>query len=159
MANQLSQQATTVTPGQPSQLQQATATGVSDDVDGDASGGQAFAFDQTGVSVGRLEGLDRAFLRTTPNMSPPPGTTGYVPPTTLPDFSRINQTATSPFGTQPSPAALDGGAFPYVDVPDRSQALPPAESEVVTPLPIQTFDGSSQAEQDGPRNAWEAFFD
>lgn len=114
------------------------------------------AIDQTGVTPGSLDGLNRAFIRTTPNMSPPPGTTGYVPPATLPDFNRLNQAAgIAPLPTQPSP----GSSVPTVTAPDRSQVLPPAQSPVVTPLEIPTFDGSSQTTPNQPRNAWEALWD
>ncbi|MEM9266640.1 MAG: hypothetical protein AAGA46_14060 [Cyanobacteria bacterium P01_F01_bin.13] len=135
-----------------------TATAETASTEG-TSDSQAFSFDQPGVTPGRLEGLNRAFIRTTPNMSPPPGTTGYVPPTSLPDFTRANQAAgVNPFGAQPS--GLGRSTVPSsVDLPDRSQVLPPADSTVVTPLPIPTVDGSSQVEPDRPRNAWEAFFD
>lgn len=111
------------------------------------------AVDQTGVTPGSLDGLNRAFIRTTPNMSPPPGTTGYVPPATLPDFNRSNQAA----GVAPA-TALPGSSVPTVAAPDRSQVLPPAQGPVVTPLEIPTFDGSSQQAPNQPRNAWEAFW-
>ncbi|MEM7065604.1 MAG: hypothetical protein AAF572_20865 [Cyanobacteria bacterium P01_B01_bin.77] len=116
------------------------------------------AVDQTGVTPGSLDGLNRAFIRTTPNMSPPPGTTGYVPPATLPDFNRLNQAAgIEPLPTQPSAGSF--GTVPTVTVPDRSQVLPPAQSQVVTPLEIPTFDGASQTTPNQPRNAWEAIWD
>ncbi|MBE9070026.1 hypothetical protein IQ260_25625 [Leptolyngbya cf. ectocarpi LEGE 11479] len=114
------------------------------------------AIDQTGVTPGSLDGLNRAFIRTTPNMSPPPGTTGYVPPATLPDFNRLNQAAgIAPLPTQPSA----GSSVPTVTAPDRSQVLPPAQNPVVTPLEVPTFDGSSQTTPNQPRNAWEALWD
>ncbi|NEP62806.1 MAG: hypothetical protein F6K31_38805 [Symploca sp. SIO2G7] len=115
-----------------------------------------FSFDQTGVVPGSLEGLNRAFIRTTPNMSPPPGTTGYVPPASLPDFNRLNQPSTSTFPTQPSRNSFDSRG---PSVSDRSRVLPSAQSPVVTPLEIPSFDDSLQTAPTQPRNGWEAFWD
>ena len=117
-----------------------------------------FSFDQSGVVPGSLNGLNRSFIRTTPEMSPPPGTTGYVPPATLPSFSNQNQQAgVVPFSTQ-QPASR---SFERVtpSAPERSEVLPPAEQGVNTPLPTPTVDSSSQPAPEPPRNAWEAFWD
>lgn len=114
-----------------------------------------FAFDQTGVIPGSVDGLNQPFLRTTPNMSPPPGTTGYVPPASLPVFNQQNQSA----GIAPVPAQPSSGAVLLPTVPDRSQALPPANTTNTAPLEIPTLGSSSQPELEQPRNAWESFWD
>ncbi|MGD1949934.1 MAG: hypothetical protein ACFB14_09835 [Leptolyngbyaceae cyanobacterium] len=117
-----------------------------------------FSFDQSGVVPGSLNGLNRSFIRTTPNMSPPPGTTGYVPPATLPSFSNQNQQAgVVPFSTQQPSTRSFESVTP--SAPERPQVLPPAERGVNTPLPTPTFDSSSQTDPDQPRNAWESFWD
>ncbi|MEM9807618.1 MAG: hypothetical protein AAF959_20330 [Cyanobacteria bacterium P01_D01_bin.56] len=116
-----------------------------------------FSFDQTGVVPGTIDGLNRTFIRTTPNMSPPPGTTGYVPPVSVP-----SPAITSP-GSGLTPASPTVPSFgtpvPAVTTPDRSQVLPPATNPVVTPIEIPTVDGTIQTTPQQPRNAWEAFFD
>ena len=113
-------------------------------------------FDQSGVSAGSLDGLNRSFIRTTPSMSPPPGTTGYTPPASLPDFNQLNR-STNTLPTQP--ATGFNSRTPSVNVPDRSQVLPPAQNSVVTPLETPGFDNSSQTNPNQPRNAWESFWD
>lgn len=131
-----------------------------------SSGGESLTFsfdqsgiDQTGVVPGSLNGLNRAFIRTTPNMSPPPGTTGYVPPTSLQDFNRLNQAAgVTPFPTQSSAGSFNNNV-PSVNIPERSQVLPPAQTPGVTPQAVPTFDGSAQTTPNQPRNAWEALWD
>ena len=121
-----------------------------------------FSFGQvdTGVVPGSLNGLDRSFIRTTPNMSPPPGTTGYTPPASLSTFNGARQGANS---ANPFPAAQPAtGAFgnqPSINVPDRSQVLPSTDTSVAAPLEVPTFDGTSQDTSNQPRNAWEAFWD
>ncbi len=124
-----------------------------DEIEADPS---TLFFDQSGITAGSLDGLNRSFIRTTPNMSPPPGTTGYVPPASLPDFNRLNR-SNGAVPTQPS--AGFGSSAPTVNIPERSQVLPPAQNSVVTPLEVPGFDGSSQATPNQPRNAWEAFWD
>ncbi|MEM9977715.1 MAG: hypothetical protein AAF808_08785 [Cyanobacteria bacterium P01_D01_bin.2] len=117
-------------------------------------------FGQTGVVPGSLDGLNQSFIRTTPNMSPPPGTTGYVAPTSLSDFNRLNQPAdTNPFVTQPSSGSFGSPSPAAVPTPDRTQVLPPVQDPIVTPLADPRFDGSQQAAPNQPRNAWESFFD
>ncbi|MEO0433694.1 MAG: hypothetical protein AAF151_18560 [Cyanobacteria bacterium J06656_5] len=119
----------------------------------------SFVFDQTGVVPGSLDGLNRTFIRTTPNMSPPPGTTGYVPPASLPAFNQANQPSSeNPFANRSSGAFET--AAPSVELPERSQVLPPAGPSVTTPLELPTLDGSNQpATSNQPRNAWEALWD
>ncbi|MEM6255915.1 MAG: hypothetical protein AAF821_23640 [Cyanobacteria bacterium P01_D01_bin.156] len=123
----------------------------------DVTSEPAFSFEQSDIVPGSVDGLNRTFIRTTPSMSPPPGTTGYVPPASLPITEpAIPQSGLAPFSpTVPSftPSA------PAVSLPDRSQVLPPAADSVVTPLEIPTVDGSRQVTPQQLRNAWESFFD
>lgn len=134
------------------------ATAISGTEQENAEAGATFSFEQSqpGVIPGSLDGLDRAFIRTTPNMSPPPGTTGYVPPASLPvvpaEPPGTNSFA-SPAATAPS--LNNSGPTPS----DRSQVLPPPTNSVVTPLEIPTVDGSTQVTPQQPRNVWESFFD
>ncbi|MEA5464311.1 hypothetical protein [Leptothoe sp. PORK10 BA2] len=138
--------------------------GASDNATSDSAGvrtdgASTFTFDQTGVVPGSVDGLNRTFIRTTPNMSPPPGTTGYVPPASLPDFNRVNQpSSNSPFGNQPAPSSF-GSTVPSVNPPNRSQVLPPVGPSVTPPLETPALNGSSQAAPNEPRNAWESFWD
>ena len=113
--------------------------------------------DQSGVTPGGLEGLNRSFIRTTPGMSPPPGTTGYVPPASLSDFNRLNQqSGSNPFATQPSAGSF-GTNTPSAGR-DNTQVLPPTDIESAAPLETPAFDNSSQTNQNQPRNAWERFW-
>ncbi len=116
-----------------------------------------FSFDQTGVVPGSLDGLNRTFIRTTPNMSPPPGTTGYVPPASLPTFNQLNRAA----GVTPVPAQSSFGSFnrSSPSVSDRSQVLPPSEVPTTPQLETPVLGGASQAAPTQPRNAWESFWD
>lgn len=129
---------------------------------GSTDGSNTFSFgqlDQSGVTPGSLDGLNQSFIRTTPNMSPPPGTTGYVPPASLSDFNRLNQqpSGANPFANQPSGSF--GSTAPSTGRPDSSQVLPPTDIDSAAPLETPTLNSSSQAEQNQPRNAWENFWD
>lgn len=138
----------------------AAADATDDTNDAAASAPTTFSFgqlDQSEVVPGSLDGLNQSFIRTTPNMSPPPGTTGYVPPASLSDFNRLNQpSADSPFGTQPSPGAF-GNTAPAL--PGGTQVLPPTVRNNPATLETPAFDNSSQNNQNQPRNAWENFWD
>lgn len=79
---------------------------------------------------GSLPGVDQRFIRTTPQMSPPPGTTGYTPPPGLAP-SPAAATAATPaalnlnFGT---PAAIPSGGVtvqPPAAAPSNSLSSPP----------------------------------
>lgn len=133
-----------------------TSPGNTPTAEGDASD-SAFSFDQTGVVPGTIDGLNRTFIRTTPNMSPPPGTTGYVPPASVPSLANPSPGS----GLTPASPAVPsfGTSAPAVTIPNRSQVLPPATNPVVTPIEIPTVDGTTQTTPQQPRNAWEAFFD
>ncbi|MBT9317561.1 hypothetical protein [Leptothoe spongobia] len=138
------------------------AAAVDNATDNQAIGQTTFSFDQfgqTGVAPGSLEGLNRPFIRTTPNMSPPPGTTGYVPPASLSDFNRLTQqrSGADPFSTQPATGSL-GTTAPSAGRAN-TQVLPPADIETAAPLQTPAFDSSSQINQSQPRNAWENFWD
>ncbi|ESA36982.1 hypothetical protein N836_05315 [Leptolyngbya sp. Heron Island J] len=130
---------------------------VTEETADDAADTPTFSFDQTGVVPGSLDGLNQTFIRTTPSMSPPPGTTGYVPPASLPTFSQQNRAA----GIAPVPAQSSFGSFDQSSpaVPDRSQALPPGEISTTPQLETPVLGGASQAAPTQPRNAWESFWD
>ena len=156
LSRQQTQQQTVTEPRSASGAQSAdeSAAAAPEETEAEPS---TFSFDQSGVVPGSLNGLNQTFIRTTPNMSPPPGTTGYVPPATLPRFNSQNQQA----GVVPFPTQRATGSFESV-IPspeDRSQVLPPAESGVNTQLPTPTFDTPSQTAPDQPRNAWDSFWD
>jgi hypothetical protein len=112
---------------------------------------QTAPFSQQGVVRGSLPGSPTTFLRTTPQMSPPPGTTGYVPPASLnlPTFSNTYNRPTGIAPTTPSyglrqpqatPNALPGtfqsGAAGSTVVPGAlNQGVPPAQ-----PIQPSAFD-------------------
>lgn len=59
------------------------------------------------VVEGQIPGVDQRFIRTTPEMSPPPGTTGYHPPPSMaPAPSGLPSTAPPP-GLSPAPPPLN----------------------------------------------------
>lgn len=75
---------------------------------------------------GQLPGVDQRFMRTVPEMSPPPGTTGYRPPATLPPATLPPATtpgAASGPGSLPTPAPLDLNFRPAPSQP-TSGAVP-----------------------------------
>ena len=128
-----------------------------------SDGASPFSFgqpDASGIVPGSLDGLNRSFIRTTPSMSPPPGTTGYVPPTSLSDFNRLNQPAseTIPFGSQPSAGF---GVPAPANRPNNTQVLPPAMNSTAPPseIPAPTTSFSENQNQPPPRNGWESFWD
>lgn len=119
-------------------------------------GSTSFSFDQTGVIPGSLDGLNRSFIRTTPNMSPPPGTTGYVPPASLPVLPNAPEPpGTNSFASPATTAPSLGNGVPGA----RSQVLPPVTNSVEPSLEIPAVNGSTAVTPEQPRNAWEAFFD
>lgn len=135
-----------------------TSNGDAASLDEAADVGVTSGVDQTGVVPGSLEGLNRPFIRTTPNMSPPPGTTGYVPPPILPNFNQQNQSA----GTTPVPSqqSFDSFNLSSPSSPDQTQVLPPADGgNVAAPLETPALGGTSQPASDQPGNAWESFWD
>ncbi|MBD0269104.1 MAG: hypothetical protein ICV77_12520 [Cyanobacteria bacterium Co-bin8] len=103
-----------------------------------------------GISPATLPGTNQTFLRTTPQMSPPPGTTGYVPPAVLnlPAPGSVSSPAAAPLPSatvvtpnlsptspgQPLPGSTMGSSGTTV--------LPPATGsvydtpDVVTPPPF-----------------------
>ncbi|NEQ51351.1 MAG: hypothetical protein F6K11_14625 [Leptolyngbya sp. SIO3F4] len=149
--------------GLPTSESPADDSGTGDQTTNEAPNQAAFSFgqfDQTGVIPGSLNGLNRSFIRTTPSMSPPPGTTGYVPPASLSDFNRLNQqpSGASPFASQSGAGSL-GVTVPSTGNSDNSQVLPPASIDGATPLETPGFNNSPQNNQSQPRNAWESFWD
>lgn len=60
---------------------------------------------------GRLPGVDQRFIRTTPQMSPPPGTTGYTtPPSIVPNSATVAPVTPTQGATAPAALNLDFGA-------------------------------------------------
>ena len=87
-----------------------------------------------GSLEGRLPGVDQRFMRTTPQMSPPPGTTGYtLPPSLVP-----SPALPSPGSVAPAPAALNLDLDAPVVAPLGSvqgAAQPGAGNSVSAPSP------------------------
>ncbi|MGG6238138.1 hypothetical protein ACQ4N7_05815 [Nodosilinea sp. AN01ver1] len=84
---------------------------------------------------GSLPGVDQRFIRTTPQMSPPPGTTGYRPPPGLAPSPAVP--APERGAIAPAPLNLDFGSpvtAPAGNGQVRSQPGP-LDSNVSTPLP------------------------
>ncbi|MBE9158521.1 hypothetical protein IQ265_17015 [Nodosilinea sp. LEGE 06152] len=87
---------------------------------------------------GSLPGVDQRFIRTTPQMSPPPGTTGYTQPPGLSPSPAVP--APEPGAIAPARLNLDFGSpamAPAGNGPGRSQPGP-LNNSVSTPLPQPT---------------------
>lgn len=90
---------------------------------------------------GQIPGVNQRFIRTTPEMSPPPGTTGYRPPPSLapapsalpnsPPLPGLAPAAASSLNLSPGPA-LPGA----VTAPSAGNTLPPAGTSTYTPPPV-----------------------
>ncbi len=79
---------------------------------------------------GRLPGVDQRFIRTTPQMSPPPGTTGYtLPPTLAPSPAAVAPVAPAAlnlnFGTPATAPSAGLTAQPPSGVPSNTPSSPP----------------------------------
>ncbi|MFQ4134904.1 hypothetical protein PGN35_001155 [Nodosilinea sp. PGN35] len=70
---------------------------------------------------GSLPGVDQRFIRTTPQMSPPPGTTGYTPPPSLAPVP-----AAVPNAAPTAPAALNLNFGAPTAPPPAGVTVPPA---------------------------------
>lgn len=97
---------------------------------------------QPGIVPGQLSGSNRRFIQTTPAMSPPSGTTGYVPPVSIPQPASGANSAQ--FSTSPSPQTLPG--------------VTNGLGETRTPAVDSTFPASQGAPAPRPANAWDSFF-
>ncbi|MBE9076054.1 hypothetical protein IQ241_01885 [Romeria aff. gracilis LEGE 07310] len=97
----------------------------------------AAPFSQQGVSPAQLPGGSINFLRTTPEMSPPPGTTGYRPPASinLPQFSNaapggfnnLEPAAPGAFGSRvPRQTTVPNANLPNVQRTLPQPSLPPS---------------------------------
>ena len=86
---------------------------------------------------GSVPGVDQRFIRTTPQMSPPPGTTGYTQPPGLTPASPVVPTRSPSGSTAPAPLNLDFGAPVTAPVSGGQRAPQPAaiDSSVSAPLP------------------------
>jgi hypothetical protein len=114
---------------------------------------------QQGGIPGTLPGSPNVpFIRTTPAMSPPPGTTGYTPPSSLnlTTFNRtFNQSSAFPSGTSTAVPTFDlrrpqtaGGALPTPGDFQTQRVSPGASPFGATTVP-QTV---------APRSAWDSFW-
>ncbi|MGB5974267.1 MAG: hypothetical protein WBG38_13170, partial [Nodosilinea sp.] len=81
---------------------------------------------------GRLPGVDQRFIRTTPQMSPPPGTTGYTQP---PDLARPALSTPPHSTTAPAALNLDLGA-PVAAPAGGSQVRSPAAIDTPVSAPL-----------------------
>jgi hypothetical protein len=81
---------------------------------------------------GSLPGVNQRFIRTTPEMSPPAGTTGYTVPPTLPRPSEGVLPQPAPLNLNLSPAAIPTAPRPAVGTP-ASTLPPPFESGLSQP--------------------------
>lgn len=108
---------------------------------------------------GRLPGVDQRFIRTTPQMSPPPGTTGYTPPP--------GPTAATPaapaalnldFGTPAAPPSAGVTVQPPSAAPNNSLSSPPqpAPAPFSAPRPPGVYTGNGYintfSDPSGPEN-------
>lgn len=113
---------------------------------------------QSGVVRGSLPGADIPFIRTTPNMSPPPGTTGYTPPASL-DLSIYNNT----LNRRPLFDAPNSGV-PAVNlqqpIPGSSNNVLPTPSAATVPAaPAVPQPATANSELfDNPPSAYESFW-
>ncbi|MEO1403398.1 MAG: hypothetical protein AAFV72_19415 [Cyanobacteria bacterium J06635_1] len=118
---------------------------------------------QSGVIRGQLPGSpDVNFIRTTPDMSPPPGTTGYQPPASI-DLSTYDRTLNRtgqftpgvPSATAPSPSF-------ELRQPQRGAGVLPGEVNTGITQPQTQVPGVSSGAvtpQPEPSNAFDDFFD
>lgn len=79
---------------------------------------------------GSLPGVDQRFIRTTPQMSPPPGTTGYTPPSAiLPSLSAVAPAAPAPlnldFATPAAPPSAGVTVSSPAGTPSNNLSSPP----------------------------------
>ncbi|MBD1915623.1 MULTISPECIES: hypothetical protein [Cyanophyceae] len=79
---------------------------------------------------GSLPGVDQRFIRTTPQMSPPPGTTGYtLPPALAPSPSVVAPVAPATlnldFGTPTAAPSAGVTAQPPTGIPSNTPSSPP----------------------------------
>ncbi|MGB3311473.1 MAG: hypothetical protein WBG32_01030 [Nodosilinea sp.] len=102
---------------------------------------------------GSLPGVDQRFIRTTPQMSPPPGTTGYTQPPGLspsPVIPAPAQRAIAPAGLNidfgsPATAPARGGQVPQPDPFNNSLSAPlpqTAPSPFSAPRPPDVYTGN-----------------
>ncbi|NEP16324.1 MAG: hypothetical protein F6J97_05390 [Leptolyngbya sp. SIO4C1] len=148
----------------PAAAENPTLPSAASDIETNASETAAPApISQQGVVPGSLPGNGNiSFIRTTPEMSPPPGTTGYQPPASI-NFSiydrTLNRTGQFTPG-QPSTSA----APPSFETrqPQRSSGILPTggTAGIRQPQPVRPPAAGGSVEQDTrPDNAFDAFFE
>ncbi len=113
---------------------------------------------QSGVVPGTLPGSNRTFIRTTPNMSPPPGTTGYTPPASL-DLSIYNDTLNR--SSSPVPGISSPTLNLEQQIPGASNNVLPTPGSVVVPS-APAVPQAAEPDNDffvDDRSAYEIFWD
>ncbi|MEO1593446.1 MAG: hypothetical protein AAFU71_19450 [Cyanobacteria bacterium J06632_22] len=127
--------------------------------DSSVNGFANLPLDQSDVVRGSLPGSDTTFIRTTPGMSPPPGTTGYTPPASL-DLSIYNDTL-----NRGSASTVPGASAAPLDL---QQQIPGASNNVLPTPGSVTLPGATAVPQPAPanddvfvdqRSAYESFWD
>ncbi|PSN11080.1 hypothetical protein C7293_25690 [filamentous cyanobacterium CCT1] len=120
-------------PAQSAAAESATETGTPSSTEAPTSG----LTPPPWMVEGNLPGVDQRFIRTTPQMSPPPGTTGYTQPPGLSPASPVAPTR-SPLGTTtPAPLNLDFGSPATAPVGNGQVRSQPSSlnPSISTPLP------------------------
>jgi len=113
---------------------------------------------QSGIVPGSLPGSDTTFIRTTPGMSPPPGTTGYTSPASL-DLSIYNDTLNR--SASPLPAAATSPLNLEQRSPGSSNNVLPTPGSITLPsAPTVPEPATADSDfQDEQRSAYESFWD
>ncbi|MEO0458692.1 MAG: hypothetical protein AAF152_19225 [Cyanobacteria bacterium P01_A01_bin.114] len=120
-------------------------------------------FDQTGITPGQLSGNPNAgFIRTTPAMSPPPGTTGYQVPSSI-NLSTYDRTLNRTGQFTPGVPSTSSPAPSFeIRQPQRPGSVLPGQVNTGIAQPQNTtpgaFGGSSTPEPQ-PSNTFDSFFD
>lgn len=102
----------------------------------------------SGISPATLPGTNQTFLRTTPQMSPPPGTTGYVPPATL--AAPAGGTPYSSYPVLPGVAAVVPNLSPASPSQSLNLAPPGVGGTVLPPTGGSQYDSSAVTPQAAP---------
>ena len=125
---------------------------------GDFSNHPGFLPGQQGVIRGSLPGVAGvSFIRTTPMMSPPPGTTGYTPPTSL-GLSTFRQSFNQFSNTPESSAVTPSTEFRQ---PQRPDNVLPGENAYQLPSPgsiTAPVGATTSPEVNLPTNNWDSFW-
>lgn len=99
---------------------------------------------------GNVPGVDQRFIRTTPQMSPPPGTTGYALPPSLSSPS-VTAAPASPLQGATAPAALNLDFGSPVAAPAGIQPGPSSPSAIAPTVPSDPLPQPAPAPFSAPR--------